>query len=82
MSNELQVGDLVAFRDGDRGGVGVVTRAVTAQSPGHILTLHGDELVGVAATTKDVYLADESHEGFVQLAYHLIQLGSHVIEDV
>lgn len=80
MPNELQVGDLVAFRDGARGGVGVVTSPISAQTPGHVLTLHGDELVGVPTTLEDVYLAAERHEGFAQLAYHLIKLGSHVIE--
>lgn len=80
MPNELQVGDLVAFRDDDRGGIGIVTSQITVQRPGHVLTLHGDELIGVAATLDDVHLADEGNEGFVQLAYHLIKLGSHVIE--
>jgi hypothetical protein len=28
----------------------------------------------------EVDLADEGREGFAQLAYHLIELGSHVIE--
>jgi hypothetical protein len=80
MPDELQVGDLVEFQNDDRRGVGIVTSPIAVQRPGHVLTLRGDELIGVAATIEDVRLADEDRDGYVQLAVHLIKLGSHVIE--
>lgn len=81
MPTELQVGDLVAFRALDGGGVGIVSRPITGEGPGHVLTLQNEFVVGVTASLQDVEPADEGNEGFAQLAYHLIKLGSHVIEE-
>jgi hypothetical protein len=36
--------------------------------------------VGIPASIEDVASADEGSRGFAQLAYSLIKLGSHIIE--
>jgi hypothetical protein len=81
MPTELQLGELVAFRAGERSGtVGVVSLPITERSSGHVLTLQSGHLLGVIAEIEDVELADEASEGFARLAYNLIKLGSRVIE--
>jgi hypothetical protein len=37
-------------------------------------------IIGVTVSADEVDLADENSQGFAQLAYNLIKLGSHVIE--
>ena len=47
---------------------------------GHVLVHKDGCIFGVKASIEDVVLADISSQGFAQLAYNLIKLGSHVIE--
>jgi len=77
----LEVGDLVkTLRSEWAGSVGIVTKSITEKSTGHVL-LHKDGIIiGVEASLEDVEPVDESNEGFAQLGYQLIKLGSHVIE--
>jgi len=79
--NNLKIGDLVKIlRDEWAGSVGIVTRAITEQNTGHVLLHKDGSILGMDASIADVELVDESSEGFAQLGYHLIKLGSHVIE--
>ena len=81
MSRQYELGDLVEFRDGDRAGeIGIVSRPITSECAGHVLTLHDGYIAGEAASIDDVRAADEESTGNVQLATSLIKLGSHVIE--
>ncbi|MBK5266890.1 MAG: hypothetical protein JJE47_05590 [Acidimicrobiia bacterium] len=50
-----------------------------SKRPG-LLTLRDGHLVGLATSDVAVVPADETDVGFAQLAYKLITLGSHVIE--
>ena len=78
---KLDTGDLVKLTTGDWNGlVGIVTQPITDESAGHVLVHKAGHVLGVKASIKDVVLADKSSEGFTQLAYNLIKLGSHVIE--
>lgn len=81
MGTDIRSGDVVVL-DGANGGgaVGIVSQLITDQNAGHVLTLRDGCVVGVTASIDDVHLADEGGEGFVQLAYALIKMGSHVIE--
>lgn len=75
------LGDLVKFSAAIKGGaVGVVSQPITAGSPGHVLILRGEHLLGVPTSVEDVEFADEDSVGFAQLASNLIKLGSHVLE--
>ena len=77
----LQAGDLVTLLATDWNGfVGVVSQAITEDTPGHVLVQKDSAIIGVSASIQDVILADSSNQGFAQLAYQLIKLGSHVIE--
>jgi hypothetical protein len=77
----LEIGDLVKIlRDEWAGSVGIVTRPITEQKTGHVLLHKDGSILGMDASIEDVALVDESSEGFAQLVYHLIKLGSHVIE--
>jgi hypothetical protein len=77
----LEIGDLVKIlRDEWAGSVGIVPRPVTEQNTGHVLLHKDGAILGMDATIEDVELVDEGSEGFAQLGYHLIKLGSHVIE--
>ncbi|MGD2156729.1 MAG: hypothetical protein PVG14_03085 [Anaerolineales bacterium] len=83
MSDEgrYRVGDLIVFSSGERRGVsGIVSQPITGGEPGHVLILQMGHINGVEASFEEVIPADESYEGFAQLAYNLIKLGSHVIE--
>ena len=82
MSREqLKIGDLVVIkRDEWAGTVGVVSRPIAEQTTGHALVLKEGSIMGVEASIGEVELADEGSEGFAQLGYQLIKLGSHVIE--
>lgn len=79
--NSYKTGDLVniLFKD-ISGTVGIVTRPITTQSLGHVLMHQEGYILGLEASIDDVKPVDESSEGFAQLGYHLIKLGSHVIE--
>jgi len=77
----LEAGDLVKVLTKDwQGLVGVVSQAITEDRPGHVLVYNDDCIFGIKAYLRDVTPADSSDQGFAQLAYHLIKLGSHVIE--
>ena len=77
----LEIGDLVIIlRDECAGSVGIVTRPIAEQNTGHVLVYKDGSIFGLNASIEDVGLVDESSEGFAQLGYHLIKLGSQVIE--
>jgi len=77
----FEVGDLVKIQRSDWiGCVGIVTKPIDEQVRGHVLLHKDGAILGMDATLQDVALADEKSEGFAQLGYHLIKLGSHVIE--
>ena len=79
--NEFEAGNLVVFRTADHiGDLGVVSQPIMKESVGHVLTLQNGSVVGVKASIEDVESAGEGIEGLAQLAYNLIKLGSHVIE--
>jgi hypothetical protein len=61
-------------------GVGVVTVPISDQAAGHVLTMRDGHLVGMPVDLGDIMGADEASEGFAQLAYQMIRLGSAVIE--
>jgi hypothetical protein len=62
------------------GTVGIVTHPVGEHETGHVLIYADGSIVGLDVSIEDVKLADESSVGFAQLGYHLIKLGSLVIE--
>jgi hypothetical protein len=62
------------------GSVGIVTRPITEENIGHVLIYGGGYLLGLEASIEDVEPAGQDCEGFAQLAYNLIKLGSHVSE--
>jgi hypothetical protein len=78
---EFQLGDTVKLSsEGWEGMTGVVSFPITERRRGHVL-VHKDGFVfGVDTSSNDVNFVDERSEGFAQLAYSLIKLGSHVIE--
>lgn len=79
--NSMEIGDLVKIMVKDMAGtVGIVTRPITPKNIGHVLVLKEGSIIGLDALIDDVEHVDESSEGFAQLGYHLIKLGSHVIE--
>ena len=81
MPIEFTLGDLVEFREGERAGeVGIVSRPITRESAGHVLTLQDGCIVGDNASIEGVQAVGDDSAGFVQLATSLIKLGSHVIE--
>lgn len=78
----LSTGDLVQFTRGSwEGVVGIVTQPITAERSGHVLVHKDGFILGIEASMDDLALADKSNRGFAQLAYNLIKLGSHVIEE-
>ncbi|HSK88752.1 MAG TPA: hypothetical protein VK880_10360 [Anaerolineales bacterium] len=77
----LEPGDLVIVLRGECSGmVGIVTQPITEDDPGHVLLHRQGCILGMQLSYADVAPADRDHEGFAQLAYNLIQLGSRVIE--
>lgn len=77
----LEKGDLVILHINEWDGfVGVVSQAITEELPGHVLVQKDGCILGIRVSIQDVILADSSNQGFAQLAYQLIKLGSHVIE--
>ncbi len=74
-------GDLVSLTKGVwAGSVGVVTLPISKPNPGQVLVHKNGHILGVNVTIHDAAPSDKSSEGFAQLAYNLIKLGSHVIE--
>ena len=77
----LELGDPVTLLVKDWNGlVGVVSQAITEDHPGHVLVHKDGCIFGVKVFLQDVILADSGNQGFAQLGYQLIKLGSHVIE--
>ena len=78
----LDVGELVRFTTEKwEGSTGVVSQPITEESPGHVLVNSTGHILGVQVSIDDVDLAKVSDEGFAQLAYNLIKLGSQVLAD-
>jgi hypothetical protein len=81
-SRNFEIGDLVKLTTEEWDGfVGIVTQPITEDSAGHVLVHKNGYILGVRVSIGDVLPADKSSEGFAQLAYNLIKLGSHVIEE-
>jgi len=81
LRKNLDMGELVKIvRDEWIGTVGIVTRSIAEQNLGHVLVYKEGSIIGMDASIEDIELAEETSEGFAQLGYNLIKLGSHVIE--
>ena len=77
---EFSLGDMVVLSTEEwRGICGVVSRPITEESKGHVLVHQDGYILGADVSADEVYLSDESTEGFAQLAYNLIKLSSRVI---
>ena len=77
----LEIGDIVRFTSDEWAGIsGIVSQPITKSMEGHVLVFRNGYILGVTATLDDVIPAEVSSAGYVQLAYNLIKLGSHVIE--
>lgn len=77
----FKIGDLVTLHGNEWNGfVGVVSQAITEEQPGHVLLQKDGCIIGISVSIQDVILADSGKQGFAQLAYQLIKLGSNVIE--
>ena len=77
----LGIGDIVRLTSEEWVGyVGIVSQPITEASPGHVLVYRAGSVLGVSAAIDDGVPADKNTEGYAQLAYNLITLGSHVIE--
>ena len=82
LNPNLTTGEMVKFNRGEcEGLVGVITQPISPEQTGHVLLLKDGYLRGIDASRDDLVLADKSDQGFAQLAYNLIKLGSHVIEE-
>jgi len=81
-TRNLKVGDIVKLSTQYGQGVtGIVSQPITEENIGHVLMIYtSGHIRGLDASLENVVLADEKSEGFAQLAYILIRLGSHVIE--
>lgn len=81
MTTHYDIGSLVVHHD-DHGGetIGVVSRRIDSDSPGHVLIVVDDGIVGIQASVSDVADPDEDAAGFAELAYRLNTLSSKVIE--
>jgi hypothetical protein len=78
---KFNVGDLILILKGDWAGkVGIISKPVTEQVPGHVLIHEDGAIIGMDASIEDIKLADDTDKGYTQLGYHLIKLGSLVIE--
>ena len=77
----MNIGDLVILRtEGLQNATGIISKPIRQDHPGHVLTLKDGYIIGFEVYVEDIIPADESTQGFAQLAYNLIKLGSHVIE--
>jgi hypothetical protein len=75
------VGDkVVLFAEGWKGVSGVVSRPIAMENTGHVLVHMDGYISGVEVSLDQIEPADETSQGFAQLAYNLIKIGSHVIE--
>jgi hypothetical protein len=82
MSDEAyNFGTLVDFLREDRPvTTGIVSKPIHEDATGHVLIFQDGAIIGLDASMKDVRPADENSTGYAQLGYHLIKLGSLVIE--
>ena len=79
---QFQTGDLVAINSADRDArAGVVAGPTSEGGNAHVLTFADGHVQGVDVGMEDIEIADESVEGWAQLAHTLIRLGSHIIEE-
>jgi len=78
----IGVGDLVVFTtdEGDELD-GVVSQPIDEDSSGYVLVIIDGYIRTVEASIENVAPSDQVHKGYIQLAYNLIKLGSHVIEN-
>lgn len=80
-NNDLEIGDIVRLTtERWENETGIVSQPITKTSPGHVLVYRDGCVLGVSTRMNETIPADKSSEGYVQLAYNLIKLGSHVIE--
>jgi hypothetical protein len=80
-TKSFKLGDMVTLSaKGWEGMSGIVSRPIVEGSVGHVLVHRDGHVLGVDASADEVSLVGERSEGFTQLAYNLIKLGSHVIE--
>jgi len=78
---DFKTGDLISVRRGGWGEVvGIVSQPISETAMGHVLVYKDGTILGMEASITDVESVGESSEGFAQLGYHLIKLGSKVIE--
>jgi hypothetical protein len=76
------LGELVTFVGGEWAGfAGVVSWPITKEDAGYVLVHSEGRVAGVSTTYEDIMPADETAKGFTQLAYQLIKLSSHLIEN-
>lgn len=82
MSDEpYNFGALVDFLREDRPvTTGIVSKPIHEGDRGHVLIFEDGAIIGLDASMNDVRPADENSTGYAQLGYHLIKLGSMVIE--
>jgi hypothetical protein len=77
----IGAGDTVTLTSKEWAGhVGIVSQPISEASPGHVLVNKEGYILGISAALEDLMPADKSSEGYAQLAYNLIKLGSYVIE--
>jgi len=76
-----EIGQLVkVLLKGDQDIVGIVSKPITELNPGHVLIHQEGCILGKDVSLEEIEPAGETDEGFAQLGYFLIKLGSHVIE--
>jgi hypothetical protein len=78
---EYEFGDLVFLVRGEcEGNVGIVSQPIGEGLMGHVLVQYKAGILGIDVSLEDIRTAEENDHGYAQLAYSLIKLGSHVIE--
>lgn len=77
-----QLGELIRIVSGEwTGFAGVVSWPISKEDGGYVLVHSEGRVAGIPATYEDIMPADETAKGFTQLAYQLIKLSSHLIEN-
>jgi hypothetical protein len=78
---EFRVGDLVVLLTEEWQGISaILSKPIDKGGGGHVLIHVDDNIIGVTVSRDEIALADETTQGYAQLAYNLIKLGSIVIE--
>jgi hypothetical protein len=76
-----KVGDMVVLSTKEwQGKSAIVSKPISKECPGHVLIHSEGNIFGVTVSSQEIIPADKATQGFAQLAYNLIKLGSHVIE--